>query len=191
MELPSNAALLIIDVQVGTNRPELGERNNPQAEDNIARLLGAWRDAGRPIIHVKHNAPSVDSPFHISKPGNAIMDCALPLPDEALVEKSVNCAFVGTDLEDRLRSQGIQALVLTGFSTNHCVESTARMASDLQFSPYVVSDATATHGRVGPDGQRFDAETVHAVSLASINEEFVTVVDTEGLLAALEAPVRT
>lgn len=189
MELPENAALLIIDVQVATNRPEAGTRNNPEAEGNIARLLSAWRETERPICHVKHNSRSPESAFHISKPGNAIMDFAQPLPDEPLIEKQANCAFVGTDLEERLRSQGIDTLVIVGFITNHCVETTARVASDLLFDVYVVSDATATFNRVGPDGQEFDAETVHAVSLASINEEFVTVIDTAALLTALGSPV--
>lgn len=190
MELPENAALLIIDVQVATNRPEAGTRNNPEAEENIARLLSAWRETERPICHVKHNSRSPESAFHISKPGSAIMDFAQPLPDEPLIEKQANCAFVGTDLEERLRSQGIDTLVIVGFITNHCVETTARVASDLLFDVYVVSDATATFNRVGPDGQEFDAETVHAVSLASINEEFVAVVDTEAVVDAVTAMVR-
>ncbi|MFW6076051.1 MAG: isochorismatase family protein, partial [Chloroflexota bacterium] len=77
MELPANAALLVVDVQVATNRPEAGKRNNPQAEENIERLLHAWRAAGRPIYHVKDNPPSPESAFYVSKPGNAIMPFAL------------------------------------------------------------------------------------------------------------------
>lgn len=190
MELPTDAALVVIDVQEGTNQPGKGQRNNPQAEENIERLLDAWRDAGRPIIHVKHNSRSLASPFHVTHPGNAIMAFAQPRSGEPLIEKDVNCAFIGTDLETRLRSVGITTLVIVGFITNHCVETTARMAGDLDFDTYVVSDATATFDRVGPDGRVFEAELVHAVSLASINDEFVTVVDTNSVLAGLDTFAR-
>jgi nicotinamidase-related amidase len=191
MELPKNAALVVIDVQEGTNQPGKGQRNNPQAEENIARLLEVWRDAERPIIHVKHNSRRTSSPFHVAHPGNAIMAFARPQPGEPLIEKEANGAFVGTDLERRLRSDGITTLVIVGFITNHCVETTARTAGDLDFDTYVVSDATATFDRIGPDGRVFEAELVHAVSLASIHDEFVTVVDTTSVLASLNTFVRT
>ena len=190
MELPSDAPLLIIDVQLGINRPENGRRNNPQAEENIARLLAGWRKAGRPVYHVKHNSRRPDSPFYPGKPGNEIEEFARPLPGEPLIEKASNGAFIRTDLEQRLRDEDITTLVIAGFVINHCVETTARMAGDLDFDTYVVSDATAAHDRVGPDGKLYSAETIHAVALASIHQEFVTVVDTEAALTALETPVQ-
>lgn len=189
MELPERAALLVIDVQDAVYDPRYGRRNNPQAEDNMARLLAAWRGTGRPVIHVKHNSRRPESPFHASHPGNAIIAFARPLPGEPLLEKDVNSAFIGTDLEARLRAAGVTTLVLVGFVTDHCVETTARMAGNLDFTVYVVSDGTATFARTTPDGRVFEPELVHDVSLASIHEEFVTVVDTERLLASLATPV--
>jgi nicotinamidase-related amidase len=191
MQLPAaNTALLIVDVQHGINRPENGRRNNPQAEDNIARLLAAWRASGRPVFHVKHNSTRANSPFHPTSLGNEIMDLARPLPEEPLIEKSANGAFVRTGLEDLLRDSGITTLVIAGFVTNHCVETTARMAGDLDFDTYVVSDATAAHDRVGPDGKLYEAEIIHAVALASIHEEFVTVVDTDSVLAGIQESIQ-
>lgn len=185
MEFPANTALLVIDVQDAINRTEAGRRNNPQAEENIARLLAAWRAAALPIFHVKDNSPSLDSAFHISKPGNALMEFARPLRGEPLIEKETHSAFVGTDLASRLRHTGATTLVIVGFVTNHCVESTARMCDDLGFKAYVVSDATATHERISVDGRTFDADLVHTVSLASLHGEFATVVDTDSALDAL------
>lgn len=187
VQLPRNTALLVVDVQVGTDHPGRDRRNNWQAEENIDRLLAAWRGSERPVYHVRHNSRSVHSPFHNSKPGNAIMEFAQPIGAEPLIEKDVNCAFVGTDLERRLREAGIDTLVIAGFSTDHCVESTARMAGDLLFDTYVVSDATATFDRVGPDGTLYEAAVVHGVSLASMDNEFCTIVDTNSLLAAVDA----
>ena len=53
MHIPTNAALIVIDVQQGFLDPRWGRRNNPQAEQNIAALLAAWRQAGRSITHAR------------------------------------------------------------------------------------------------------------------------------------------
>lgn len=189
MELPPNTALLVIDVQHAVNDPVHGNRNNPQAEENIGKLLVAFRDAGRPVYHVKHNSRLAESTFNATKPGNAIMEFALPLPDEPLIEKDVNSAFIGTDLEARLRDAGITSLVIVGFTTNHCVETTTRMAGNLDFETFLVADGTATNDRVGPDGKLYEADLIHNASLTSMHGEFTTVVDTETVLAALGSPV--
>src|SRR5690606_24369008 len=110
MELAPSTALLVIDVQLGINRPSNGRRNNPQAEDNIGRLLAAWRASGLPLFHIKHDSTRPDSPFHPTSPGNAIMDVARPLAGEPLIAKNVNGAFVGTDLEQRLRDAGVDTV---------------------------------------------------------------------------------
>ncbi|MFW6075154.1 MAG: cysteine hydrolase family protein, partial [Chloroflexota bacterium] len=106
---------------------------------------------------------------------------------EPLIEKSTYSAFVGTDLEERLQAAGIDTLVIAGFVTDHCVESTARSAVDLGFSTYLVADATATFERTGPDGRYFDAETMHEAALASMNGGITTIADTETVLSALGA----
>jgi nicotinamidase-related amidase len=187
MEFSTNTALILVDVQDAVHVPVWGQRNNPQAEENIGRLLRAWRETKRPVLHVKHNSRRTASPFHASHPGNRIQEFARPLPEEPLFEKDVNSSFIGTNLEETLRQRGISSLVLVGFVTNHCVETTARMAGNLDFKTYVVSDATATFDRVGPDGRYFDADTMHAVSLAAIHGEFVTVTDTQTALNAARA----
>ncbi len=188
MQIAPNTALLVIDVQIAINRPSNGKRNNPQAEENIGRLLAAWRKAELPIYHVKNDSLDPESAFHPSKPGNALMPVAVPEPGEPLIIKHVNSAFIGTDLEQQLRDAGITTLVMSGLVLNHCVETCARMANNLGFETYVVSDATATHERWGPDGTYFDGDLIHAVALASIHEEFVTVVDTDTVLAAVPLP---
>ncbi|HUG13549.1 MAG TPA: cysteine hydrolase family protein [Thermomicrobiales bacterium] len=180
-----SAALIVVDVQQGLDEPYWGRRNNPEAESNIARLLAAWRAAEAPIFHIKHNSTNPDSPLRAGLPGNAVKPEAAPLGSEPRIEKSVNSAFIGTDLEQRLREAGIERVVVVGLTTNHCVETTARMAGNLGFTTWVVSDATATHDRTGPDGVLYPAETVHAVSLASLHGEFATVVDTDAIVRAV------
>jgi nicotinamidase-related amidase len=184
--LPRNAVLLVVDVQNGFDRfNEELHRNNPALEANIARLQRAWRSTGRPLIHVQHLSRQPDSPLRPHQPGCEIKDAVRPLPGERVVQKSVNSAFIGTDLEAELRRRGYTTLVVTGMQTNLCVSTTARMAGNLGFRTYVVSDATATFDNVGPDGTRYGAELLHNVALADLHGEFATVVDTATILQGL------
>jgi len=180
--LPKNAALIIVDVQKGFDDPGWGRRNNPSAEENIAKLLDAWRRAGSPIYHIRHRSRLKDSPLNPASAGFEFKEIVKPLPDEQVIEKEVNSAFIGTDLEKRLHNRGIETVVIVGLTTDHCVSTTARMAGNLGFQTYVISDATATFDRNGPDGRHFDAEEMHAVSLASLNEEFAKIVETADIL---------
>jgi nicotinamidase-related amidase len=177
-------ALIIIDVQDGLDDPELGKRNNPHAERNMARLLAAWRRRGSPIFHVQHMSTRPDSPLRPGQPGNAIKRIVAPQEDEPVFQKTVNNAFIGTDLGARLRDEEIHSLVIVGLTTNHCVSATARMAGDLGFETFVVEDATASHETISYDGTLYPAEMVHAIALANLHDEFATIVKTDRLLGS-------
>ena len=177
------AALLLIDVQEGLDEPRLGRRNNqPAAEENMARLLEEWRRRGRPVFHIQHLSTEPDSPLRPELPGCAIKGIVAPRPGEPVIQKRVNSAFIGTDLQARLQAAGIDSLVLVGLTTNHCVSSTARMASDLGFRVIVVADATAAHECRGYDGRHHSAEAVHALALASLHQEFAAILNTDEVL---------
>jgi nicotinamidase-related amidase len=177
--------LLIVDVQQGFDDPRWGERNNPGAERQIARLLEVWRETGRPVIHIQHLSKQPDSPLRPGQPGVQIKEEVKPLPGEKVVRKYVNSAFIGTDLESYLRDQGLHTLVVTGLTTDHCVSTTARMAGNLGFETYVVSDATATFDKRDHRGERFPARVLHDTALASLHGEFAEVVEAEELLRRL------
>jgi nicotinamidase-related amidase len=182
----SGAALLLIDWQVGMDDPAWGPSNNSEAEANAVRLLAAWRRSGRPIIHVRHLSREPNSVFRPGQPGSAIKPSLTPSGTEPLIEKHVNSAFIGTDLEARLRGDGVSTLILTGMQTDHCVSTTARMAANLGFRTFVVDDATATFDRVGPDGTVIPAEQVHRVNLASLHSEFATITSTAAVLESVD-----
>ncbi|MEO8431507.1 MAG: cysteine hydrolase family protein [Acidobacteriota bacterium] len=186
MTIPGNSALLLIDVQKGMDAPRWGARNNPEAERNIAALLAAWRESGRPVIHVQHMSVEPDSPLRPELPGNAFKPEAIPKAGEPIFQKTVNSAFIGTALESHLKDRGIDAVVLVGITTDHCVSTSARMAANLGFATTVVSDGTATFERTGPDGAHHSAEEMHRFALASLHREFATVVRTEEILKQLE-----
>jgi len=176
-------ALLVIDVQQGWDDPSWGRRNNPALEARIAELLAAWRAGRRPILHARHMSTLPASPLRPGQPGNDFKADAAPQPDEPVIEKRVNSCFIGTALDEHLRRSGIGGLVLAGLTTNHCVSTTARMAGNLGYAVRVVSDATATFDRTGPDGVLYPAELVHAMALSDLNGEFASVIDTRTLVA--------
>ena len=182
--LPINAVLVVIDVQSGFDHPKWGTRNNPEAEANVAKLLEIWRQTLRPVIHVRHMSLEPDSPLRPGQPGNEFKALAAPLERERVEEKSVNSAFIGTNLEQHLRENHWNTVVIVGLTTDHCVSTSARMSGNLGFRTYVVSDATATFNRRGSDGEDYLAENVHAYALASLHDEFATVVKTVDVLEA-------
>lgn len=187
--LSHDPTLLLVDLQLGFDEPRWGRRNNPYAEDHASALLHAWRGAGRPVVHVRHMSADPLSPLRPGQPGNAFKRETAPIDGEPVVEKRVNSAFIGTSLEADLRRAGCGGLVIVGLTTNHCISTTARMAGNLGFETWVVSDATATFDRVGPDGIRHPAERVHQMALSDLHGEFATVVDTATMLATLPLPV--
>jgi nicotinamidase-related amidase len=108
----------------------------------------------------------------------------LPLPGERIISKRNNSAFIGTDLEGKLREAHQNLLVIAGVITNNSVEATVRMAGNLGFETYLVEDATFTFGRKDWNGVLRGAAEVHAMSLANLDGEYCTVVETSAVLRA-------
>lgn len=172
-------------MQNSIDDPKWGPRNNPGALANIAKLLQAWRDSGRAIFHIRHDSASADSPYRPGQPGNAFKKEVAPRDGETVVPKRTNSAFIGTDLETRLRRAGHGTLVVAGVLTHNSVEATVRMAGNLGFETIVVSDATWATDKTDLRGKTWPAEDVHALSLANLQGEYATVRDTAWVLKAL------
>ena len=182
MKLSKNdkPALLLIDIQKAFDDIEYwgGERNNPDAEHNAAVLLKLWRSNQLPVFHIKHCSTTSASPLRESQPGNEFKDIVCPMEGETIIRKNVNSAFIGTNLKQLLDDAAIHTLVVVGLTTDHCVSTTVRMAGNYGFKTFLVADATATFNKIGVEGQNFSAELIHQTALASLNEEFSTVVST-------------
>jgi nicotinamidase-related amidase len=198
---PPRTALLLIDIQQGFNDSSYTGRSTPDFEANVVKLLRAFRAAENAhVIHVCHHSVIEGSPLHPSQPGVKFMEYAAPQLGEPVISKNVNSAFVGTDLESRIRGLGIDRLVVAGLTTGHCVSTSVRMAANLRvvdhphggFAPgktpagkiIVVSDATAMYTR-SYDGREYDGETLHTTNLATLNDEFCVVRNTEQVLHLL------
>lgn len=182
-----HTALILIDVQKGFNDENYwgGNRNNKDAELKIALILDKWRLFKLPVFHIVHSSVHSESRLHESNPGFEIKDEVKPMEGETVIVKNVNSAFIGTDLKERLDQQNITKLVLVGLTSNHCVSTTARMAGNLGFENWVISDATATFDRIGLNGEKFDSELVHQISLANLHNEFAQVITAEKLFDLL------
>ncbi|TIC85622.1 cysteine hydrolase family protein [Nocardioides sp. GY 10127] len=187
MSLDSTATLLVIDVQEGFKDPSWGPRNNPDAERNIRRLTDAWQAGGRPVVVVRHDSTDPSSTLRPGQPGNDLVPQVAALEPALLVTKSVNSCFYGTpSLEDWLREHGAAQLVVVGATTNHCVETTSRMAGNLGFDTTLAIDATWTYDLEGPHGLRLTAEELHTATAVNLEGgEFARVRTTDEVLALL------
>ena len=184
----SRTALIVVDVQRAFDEWEAAgkRRNNPQALARIAELLAAFRNSNAPVFHIRHQSMRPNSSFAPGATGCPVKDEAREIEGEPVIVKRVNSAFIGTDLEARLRAAGIKTLVICGATTNHCVETTTRMAGNLGFDACLVRDATWTFDRVGPDGDAHSAEDIHAMTLANLNGEFARIVSAAETIASLD-----
>jgi nicotinamidase-related amidase len=152
----------------------------------VAALLAAWRRTGRPVYHIRHDSSEPASHYRPGQPGHDFKPEAQPAAGEVVIAKKTNSAFIGTDLEARLRAAGQSPLVVTGVITNNSVEATVRMAGNLGFDTYLVEDATFTFGRRDWRGTWRTADEVHAMSLANLDGEYCAVVSTRAILDAVE-----
>lgn len=182
--LGSDAALLLIDLQKAIDHPSWGRRNNRDAEKNVTALLRAWRATRRAVYHIRHDSTGRESHYRPGQPGHDFKPEAQPIEGETVIGKQTNSAFIGTDLEARLRQAGHRVLVVAGVITNNSVEATVRMAGNLGFETYMVEDAAFTFGRRDWGGVWRSAAVVHAMSLANLDGEYCTVVRTAQVLDA-------
>lgn len=187
-----DTALLLIDTQKGVLTLShwggpTGRMNNPACQDNLVALLRAFRDAGRTVAFTRHDSSEPDSPLKFSLPTGAQLDGLEIRDGEIVVEKDVNSGFIGTSLEIDLRRAGIRRLVIAGYFTNFCVETTTRMAGNMGFDVYLAHDGCATCNRIGLDGTDYDPDLVHDMAIASMNGEFCTAIRSEDAIALLNS----
>ena len=100
-------------------------------------------------------------------------------------EKTVNSCFMGTNIQEILDDRDCKSVVIVGLNTDHCVSSSARMAANLGYHTILISDAMATFDRVGINGKIYDSDLVHNITLASLKDEFATVLSSKELFELL------
>ncbi|HEY2223418.1 cysteine hydrolase family protein [Actinomycetospora sp.] len=170
----TGSALIMIDLQNTYTQGVMALENVEPAIEQAAILLDRARQAGTTIVHVQHEA-GAGTPYDTNAEIGEIVDAVAPKPGEHRIVKNLPSSFVGTDLEEYLRGAGVTNLVLAGFMTHMCVNSTARNGFNLGFAPTVVAGATATRALPGPDGT-VPASSLQQASLAALSDMFAVVV---------------
>lgn len=180
----ASTALIVVDVQQGFDDPSNGPRDNPSAEENVGRLIAAWRERGEPIVFVRHASGEASSPLTPGQPGHEFKAVITGSPD-LLVTKSVHSAFYGEpDLHAWLGEAELDAIAVCGIQTNYCCETTARMGGDLGYDVTFVADAMHTFDMTGPDGAIIPAAEISRASQASLHGEFATVRTTDEVVGS-------
>lgn len=184
-----NHALILIDAQKAFHDSDYwGKRNNPDFEKNIEHLLKIYRELKLPVLHVQHLSTEEKSPLRPGQNGVEFISGLEPKFGERIFQKSVNSAFIGTNLEEYLKSKQINSLTMAGLTSDHCVSTSARMACNLGFDITIAHDATATFDRIGIDGTIHSAELVHQISLASLDKEFAKILSCNDIKKQLFSP---
>ncbi len=185
--ISKNPALILVDIQKAFLEKDYPgfKRNNPNAEQISGDILKKWRQLNLPIIHVRHSSKNPNSKLHKSKPGFEFNDFVKPTAHEIVITKKVNSAFIGTNLENILIKNKINTLVFVGMTTNHCISSTVRMSGNLGFETILISDSTACYNTKGIGGQIIDCDIIFESTIASLNEEFATVIKSKELFDLL------
>ena len=181
----TDAVLLPIDMQTGFDDPSWPPRWNSALDSNTASILAAWRRAGRPIVHVRHDSAEPASTLRPGALGNAFRASSLPHQGEQVMSKSVNSAFIGTDLDLRLRRLGARSVIAFGLSTDQCVSTTIRTGANMGWKMTLIADACDCFALPGPDVTTIPARTVHDVHVATLAFEFCTVASTAEVLEAI------
>jgi nicotinamidase-related amidase len=171
----ADSVVLVIDAQKEYTEGKLPLAGIEDSINALAIFLERARKAGAPVIHV----------VQISKPGGKIfnpggtfvqiIDKVKPAECEIVIEKKLPSSFTGTTLGAELEKIGRKDLIITGYMTHMCLNSTTRDAAEAGYRCTIVADLTATRDLPGLDGAIIPAEIVKAVSLASLADRFAIV----------------
>lgn len=181
------SALLVIDVQESFRADEArwARRNNPDFEQNLTRLIDAYREGGLPVIWVVHE--DSDEHFRPGSPYVALQPFLDRREDEPLLRKSTRNSFTSTDLAERLAALGVRRIAITGIQTEQCCETTARVAGDLGYDVDFVTQATLTFPITDPaTGDVQPADAVTRATEFALRGRFARIATVDGLAAELE-----
>lgn len=172
----SESALIMIDCQNTYREGIMKLEGVENALEEGKKLLERARALGIPIFHIRHDA-GPGSPYDINDHIGAIADIVAPIEGEPVITKNFPNSFVQTDLDEQLKPKGVKNIILAGFMTHMCVNSTAHGGFNLGYAPTVVASATASRPLQAANGKVLSAQEVHDGALASTRDLYAAVVD--------------
>lgn len=174
----SESALVLIDCQQTYREGVMQLENVEPALKEAAALLERYRKAGRPVIHIMHDA-GAGTPYDVNAPIGQIADLVAPIEGETVIVKNFPSAFEQTELDAELKKLGVEKVVYAGFMTHMCVNSTTRASFNHGYGNTVVASATATRAIPNPaTGGDVPAQQLQDASLSALGDMFAVVVPT-------------
>lgn len=165
-----SSALIIIDAQQTYREGVMQLEGVEPALEECRALLERFRAADRPVFHIQHDA-GPGSPYDVTAPIGQIAAPVAPVEGEAVIVKNFPNSFANTDLDEQLKVAGIENLILVGFMSHMCVNSTARSAFTLGYNPTVVASATATRALPSRISDKtIDAALLNEAALAALSD---------------------
>lgn len=184
-EVPiSESALLVLDVQESFRAaPRWERRNNPRFEDNLNRVLEAYRSNRLPVIFFLHQ--DGDEFFRPGDPECTLMSFLNRGDHEPLFVKRTRNCFTSTDLQPLLLQLGVRRLAITGIQMEQCCETSARVAADLGYAVDFVIDATLTFPIPDWDspGKELGVAAIEERTVYALRRRFARILSAEQLAA--------
>ena len=165
-------ALLIIDAQQEYFAPagKMVLPDGPKALTQVAKTLEWARAKGVPVVHITHESRRPNATTFVpGSPAVEIHPAVTPKPGETVIRKHLPGAFTGTPLEEHLRKLAIEQVIVSGFMTQMCCDTTTREAAHRGFKVLFLADATAAMDLKAPDGSVIPHDQVHRTHLASLS----------------------
>jgi len=172
----SESAVIMIDCQNTYRDGVMQLQGVEEALSNAQKLLERARAAGVPIFHIQHDA-GVGSPYDITAENGQIADIVAPHATESVIVKNFPDSFASTDLQQQLDATGKKNLVLAGFMSHMCVNSTARSGFDKGYAVSVVENTTATRDLPDGKGGTVSAADLQKASLCGLADLVAMIVE--------------
>lgn len=187
-QLPAGkTALLVIDFQNEYFTGKMPIPDGAAALANTRELIDFADDHHMPVFHIQHIAPAGSAVFAEGGETVKFHPDMQPRAQDVVLQKTTVSVFGSTDLDKRLKSAGIENLIISGLMTHACVAGAARDAAPLGYNVLVASDASATRAITRVSGEAIDKDALHKAALAEVEDTFGDVMTTAQII---KLPVR-
>lgn len=175
-----STALIVIDIQNDYFQNGKMELVTPdKAADNAAQVLEWFRKYNKEnIYHVQHIAADPSLGFFLpDTEGAEISDTVTPLESESITIKNFPNSFLNTDLESKLKENGVDKVYVAGMMTHMCIDATVRAAVDMGYDTTLIEDACATKDLTYGD-KTVDAQQVHYSFVGALDGMYAEITTT-------------
>ncbi|HFG9509790.1 TPA: cysteine hydrolase family protein [Clostridioides difficile] len=176
--------LILIDIQndyFKNGKCELFQ--SEETAENAKKILLFFRKNNLPVIHIQHISTDKTASFFLPNThGSEINKIVFPLDNEEIIIKHTPDSFFETDLQSILEKKNITNLVICGMMSHMCIDTSVRTAKKLRYDITLISDACTTKN-LSWNNIEINANTVHQVFMASLQNSFADVKNTDKFLS--------